>query len=190
MLAARRDSENCSDAMDLRRIIPSDITASAIAHLSLLTLLLLFSDVHPFGSVTAEQIPVEIVTPQDLVEKQDLPKSSSPPNQRLPRKSRNRRQRRSRISPCSTGLLRRAHLRRQHNFPRLRRRRSRLPWPLRPRPVASGGSAQATGGGTWLQAARARSVDQIPGVAGLAAGSVANPAAGSGAGSRQGRRQF
>src|SRR6185436_18326559 len=70
MLAARRDSENCSDAMDLRRIIPSDITASAIAHLSLLTLILLFSDVHPFGAVTAEQIPVEIVTPQDIAEKQ------------------------------------------------------------------------------------------------------------------------
>ena len=56
--------------MNLRRIIPSDITASAIAHLSLLTLILLFSDVHPFGAVTAEQIPVEIVTPQDIAEKQ------------------------------------------------------------------------------------------------------------------------
>jgi hypothetical protein len=70
MLAARETSEYYSDAMDLRRIISSDITASAIAHLSLLTLLLLFSDVHPFGSVTAEEIPVEIVTPQDLAEKQ------------------------------------------------------------------------------------------------------------------------
>jgi len=56
--------------MELRRIIPSDITASAVAHLSLLTLLVLFSDVHPFGAVTAEQIPVEIVTPQDLAEQQ------------------------------------------------------------------------------------------------------------------------
>jgi hypothetical protein len=37
---------------------------------SLLTLVLLFSDVHPFGAVTAEQIPVEIVTPQELAEKQ------------------------------------------------------------------------------------------------------------------------
>ncbi|WP_065752870.1 hypothetical protein [Bradyrhizobium paxllaeri] len=54
--------------MDLRRVIPSDITASAIAHVSLLTLLLLFSEVHPFGTVTAEQIPVEIVTPQDILE--------------------------------------------------------------------------------------------------------------------------
>lgn len=54
--------------MDLRRIIPTEITASAIAHVSLLTLLVLFSDVHPFGAVTAEQIPVEIVTPQDIPE--------------------------------------------------------------------------------------------------------------------------
>jgi hypothetical protein len=54
--------------MDLRRIIPSDITASAVAHVSLLTLLVLFSDVHPFGAVTAEQVPVEIVTPQDIPE--------------------------------------------------------------------------------------------------------------------------
>ena len=54
--------------MDLRRIIPSDITASAVAHVSLLTLLVLFSEVHPFGAVTAEQIPVEIVTPQDVPE--------------------------------------------------------------------------------------------------------------------------
>jgi outer membrane biosynthesis protein TonB len=59
--------------MELRRIIPSDITASAIAHVSLLTLLVLFSDVHPFGAVTAEQIPVEIVTPQELAEQQAPP---------------------------------------------------------------------------------------------------------------------
>ena len=56
--------------MDLRRIISTDITASAIAHVSLLTLVLLFSDVHPFGAVTAEQIPVEIVTPLDIPEQQ------------------------------------------------------------------------------------------------------------------------
>ena len=54
--------------MQLRRIISSDITASAVAHVSLLTLLLLFSEVHPFGAVTAEQVPVEIVTPQEVPE--------------------------------------------------------------------------------------------------------------------------
>ena len=59
--------------MQLRRIISSDITASAVAHVSLLTLLVLFSEVHPFGAVTAEQIPVEIVTPQELAEQQAAP---------------------------------------------------------------------------------------------------------------------
>src|SRR6185369_1182289 len=78
MLAGSEYIEHRSDAMDLRRIIPSDITASAIAHLSLLTLLLLFSDVHPFGSVTAEEIPVEIVTPQDLAEKQESAEKQEP----------------------------------------------------------------------------------------------------------------
>jgi outer membrane biosynthesis protein TonB len=70
MLAGYGNIEHRSDAMELRRIIPSDITASAIAHVSLLTLFVLFSEVHPFGAVTAEQIPVEIVTPQELAEQQ------------------------------------------------------------------------------------------------------------------------
>jgi len=68
--------------MELRRFIPTDITASAIVHVSLLTLVLLFSEVHPFGAVTAEQIPVEIVTPQELAEKQappdELPADNKP----------------------------------------------------------------------------------------------------------------
>src|SRR3954470_8019734 len=55
--------------MNLRRIIPSDITASAVAHLSLLALLFLFSEVHPFGIVTAESIPVDILTAKDIPEK-------------------------------------------------------------------------------------------------------------------------
>ena len=84
--------------MDLRRIIPTDITASAIAHLSLLTLLLLFSDVHPFGAVTAEPIPVEIVTPQELAETAGAPDEAAC-------WSRSRRRRRSLISPCSTSRL-------------------------------------------------------------------------------------
>ena len=49
---------------------------------SLLTLLLLFSEVHPFGAVTAEQIPVEIVTPQELAEKQAPP--DEPPAENKP----------------------------------------------------------------------------------------------------------
>ena len=82
MLAGREHIEHRSDAMELRRIIPTDITASAIAHVSLLTLVLLFSEVHPFGAVTAEQIPVEIVTPQELAEKQAPP--DEPPAENKP----------------------------------------------------------------------------------------------------------
>ncbi|WOH69172.1 hypothetical protein [Bradyrhizobium sp. BWA-3-5] len=63
--------------MELRRIISSDITASAVAHVSLLTLLVLFSEVHPFGTVTAEQIPVEIVTPQDVPEQPNPPEQQA-----------------------------------------------------------------------------------------------------------------
>jgi hypothetical protein len=63
--------------MEQRRIISSDIAASAVAHVALLTLLVLFSDVRPFGAVTAEEIPVEIVTPQDLAEQQ-LPAEQPP----------------------------------------------------------------------------------------------------------------
>ena len=66
----RGPSNIVSVRWNLRRIIPSDMTASAIAHLSLLALLLLFSEVHPFGAVTAEPIAVDIVAPQDIPEQQ------------------------------------------------------------------------------------------------------------------------
>jgi outer membrane biosynthesis protein TonB len=64
--------------MDLRRIIPTDVTASAIAHLSLLALLLLFSDVHPFGAVTAEPMEVNIVAAQDIPEAPEPEKKPEP----------------------------------------------------------------------------------------------------------------
>jgi outer membrane biosynthesis protein TonB len=64
--------------MNLRRIIPSDMTASAIAHLSLLALLFLFSEVHPFGTVTAESIPVDIVAPQDIPQRAEIEKQPEP----------------------------------------------------------------------------------------------------------------
>jgi hypothetical protein len=56
--------------MNLRQLIPKDVTASALAHLSLLVLLLLFSDVRPFGAVTADTVAVDVVTPQEIAEKQ------------------------------------------------------------------------------------------------------------------------
>jgi outer membrane biosynthesis protein TonB len=54
------------EKMELRRFIPTDIAASAIAHLSVLALIFLFAEVHPFGVVTAEPISVDIVTPDEV----------------------------------------------------------------------------------------------------------------------------
>src|SRR5258705_5649783 len=70
MFVARKISNTRSIAMNLRQLIPTDVTASAMAHLSLLALLLLFSDVRPFGAVTADTVAVDIVTPQEIAEKQ------------------------------------------------------------------------------------------------------------------------
>jgi outer membrane biosynthesis protein TonB len=47
--------------MNVRQYIRPDITASAIAHLSVVALVFLFTEVHPFGAVTAEPITVDIV---------------------------------------------------------------------------------------------------------------------------------
>jgi hypothetical protein len=51
--------------VELRRLIGSGIAASAIGHLSALTMFLIFADVHPFGSVTARPIAVDIVSPDE-----------------------------------------------------------------------------------------------------------------------------
>ena len=64
--------------MNLRQLIPSDMTASALVHLSLLALLFVFSDVHPFGAVTTEAIAVDIVAPQDIPEKAGTGKEPEP----------------------------------------------------------------------------------------------------------------
>jgi hypothetical protein len=54
--------------MNLEKIMRTGITASAMAHLSVLALVLFFSEVHPFGSVTAEPIAVDLVTPAEVVQ--------------------------------------------------------------------------------------------------------------------------
>jgi hypothetical protein len=59
--------------MQLRQFIRTDITASAIAHLSVLALIFLFTEVHPFGVVTAEPITVDIVTPDEVPAKEPDP---------------------------------------------------------------------------------------------------------------------
>jgi outer membrane biosynthesis protein TonB len=52
--------------MELRQFIRTDIAASAVAHLSVLALVFLFAEVHPFGVVTAEPIAVDLVTPDEV----------------------------------------------------------------------------------------------------------------------------
>jgi outer membrane biosynthesis protein TonB len=52
--------------MEVRQFIRPDVAASAIAHLSVLGLVFLLSEVHPFGSVTAEPITVDIVTADQM----------------------------------------------------------------------------------------------------------------------------
>ena len=59
--------------MEPRQILRSGIVASAIVHLSLLMLVIFFAEVHPFGSVTAEPIAVDIVTPDEVTEKTPEP---------------------------------------------------------------------------------------------------------------------
>ena len=166
---------NCSDAMDLRRIIPSDITASAIAHLSLLTLMLLFSDVHPFGAVTAEQIPVEIVTPQDIAEKQAscrsrLPSRTTPEPVPAPTPQPDFSAARQ-----ACGCERTSAVSATANCGAAAE--AGCPGRSARGPAASRRSAATTTGRAGLQAARARSVDQISGAARAAAGTAASPAA-------------
>lgn len=60
--------------------IRTGVTASAIAHVSILALLLFLSDVHPFHSVTAETIAVDIVTPQEVAAEKPEPPVPLPPD--------------------------------------------------------------------------------------------------------------
>ena len=57
-------------------VIRTGITASAIAHLSVLMLVLFFTEVHPFSSVTAEPITVDLVSPAEIT---PIPEKEEPP---------------------------------------------------------------------------------------------------------------
>lgn len=52
--------------MELRKIIRTDIAASAIAHLTLVGLIILISEVHPFHASPPETVTVDIVTPEQV----------------------------------------------------------------------------------------------------------------------------
>jgi hypothetical protein len=63
-----------------RRFIRSGIAASAIGHLSILTAVLIFTEVHPFGTVTAEPITVDIVLPEEAAKAEPLPTLKTKPS--------------------------------------------------------------------------------------------------------------
>src|SRR3954451_3734704 len=66
--------------MRARETISSGIAASAIAHLSGLMLVLLFTEVHTFSSVTAEPITVDLISQPEAAP--SSPKvEDSPPDQ-------------------------------------------------------------------------------------------------------------
>lgn len=52
--------------MELRKIIRTDIAASAVVHLTLVALIILISEVHPFRSQPPETVAVDIVTPEQV----------------------------------------------------------------------------------------------------------------------------
>jgi len=64
--------------MELRRIIRTDIAASAIAHLSLVALIIVISEVHPFHPPPIETVSVDIVTPDELKELKDKAPEPTP----------------------------------------------------------------------------------------------------------------
>ena len=73
--------------MEPRRIIRTDIAASAVAHLSLVALIVLISEVHPFQLPATDSVAVEIVTQEELKKKEEKapdPTPSPSPEFRLP----------------------------------------------------------------------------------------------------------
>ena len=67
--------------MQLRQLIQPGITASVLAHGLLLGLIVLFSEVHPFGTLTAEPIAVDLVTPEEVPK---APDEKKPDDDKLP----------------------------------------------------------------------------------------------------------
>jgi hypothetical protein len=72
--------------MEPRRIIRTDIAASVVAHLTLVALIVLISEVHPFQTPASDTVAVDIVTPEELKEelKEKVPEPTPSPQFRLP----------------------------------------------------------------------------------------------------------
>src|ERR1700738_3850491 len=53
----------------IRQYLRPDIAASAIAHLSIVALVFVYAEAHPFGSVPVQAVNVDIVTPDEIEKK-------------------------------------------------------------------------------------------------------------------------
>jgi hypothetical protein len=77
--------------MEPRQTIGTGITASAIAHLSVLALVIFFTEVHPFSSVAPEPITVDLVSPAEVKPSPDkeepLPTPTAEPSDAFNRSS-------------------------------------------------------------------------------------------------------
>jgi len=62
-----------------RQFLRPEIMASAIAHLSILALVLVYAEAHPFGSVPSETVNVDIVTPDEIGPQAEPLPSPQPP---------------------------------------------------------------------------------------------------------------
>ncbi|MCA1414100.1 hypothetical protein I6F30_23540 [Bradyrhizobium sp. NBAIM20] len=73
--------------MELGKIIRTDIAASAIAHLTLVALIIVISEVRPFHSLPPETVAVDIVTPEQVKQeetKAEEKKEEAKPPEPLP----------------------------------------------------------------------------------------------------------
>jgi hypothetical protein len=62
----------------IRQYLRPDIAASAIAHLSIVALVFVYAEAHPFGSVPTQSVDVDIVTPDEMEKKAEPAPSPSP----------------------------------------------------------------------------------------------------------------
>jgi hypothetical protein len=65
--------------MGFRQFLRPEIMASAIAHVSILALVFVYAEAHPFGSVPSETVNVDIVTPDEIGQRAEPLPSPLPP---------------------------------------------------------------------------------------------------------------
>src|ERR1700759_2591661 len=63
----------------IRQFMRPEIAASAIAHLSILGLVFVYAEAHPFGAVPVQTVNVDIVTPDEIEKKPEAWPAPLPP---------------------------------------------------------------------------------------------------------------